>query len=87
MYYRLNDLQCGGCLHTGFNASSLEQLKEDFISYVSIDVGNDQQKVDFEDECMFVRGASEFTLSGYLLYAYELELESNMIPFPEQDEE
>lgn len=79
MYYRLNDLQCGGCLHTGFNASSLDQLKRDFISYAEPDME--------EDEISYVQNANLMEFSIYLYSGFELELETSMLPFPEQDEE
>lgn len=36
-YYRVFDLQCGRYMASGYNATSLEQLRDDFISYFSND--------------------------------------------------
>jgi 5-hydroxyisourate hydrolase-like protein (transthyretin family) len=40
-YYHLYDMQTGNYLHSGRNSKSLKELKEEFLSYIS---------VDFEDE-------------------------------------
>jgi hypothetical protein len=36
-YYRLWDLQCTRYLSTGYNAYGIEDLREQFLSYISVD--------------------------------------------------
>lgn len=77
MYYRFKDLQQGSYLLEGYNAQGLDQIKEAFIK-LNKDLGN---------EAEFIRSIPEHVLTGYLKYGYEIQLESSLLPFPEQDEE
>ena len=44
MYYRLFDKQTGRYMSTGYNVTSKKELKNDILSYVSVDTDKEEMK-------------------------------------------
>lgn len=44
-YYAIYDLQIGDYLHTGLNCTTIQDVKDEFISYISVDTDEDDLKI------------------------------------------
>lgn len=75
-YYRLLCLQGTGYMATGYNATSLEELTDDYASYKSVDWGEEMEEA-----------WSKMTLEEKLneIGADEFEIEESSSPFDESE--
>jgi hypothetical protein len=77
-YFRLYDNQTGRYMSTGYNATSEEDLADQYKEYVRGDA-------DPEDEKYFRKASTKQILD--LIKANEFDIEESPTPFPEEDED
>jgi hypothetical protein len=85
-YYRVFDLQRGCYFATGYNSTSMEELIEDFQSYI---LGASEIEFDFEEGTKEYKEELNNFLGTWELIADYLqgaELETSDIPFEEDDD-
>ena len=77
-YYRLYDTQTGRYMATGYNATSEEDLIDQFKSYASVDF-------EPEDEEYFEKATTNEILSA--IESYGFDIEKSETPFSEDENE
>lgn len=71
-YYALYDMQTGDYMHSGRNATTLDELKEALLSYIEPDI----EEVERDDiNAMGVQGIAE---------AWDLDIHTSETKFPEE---
>jgi hypothetical protein len=78
MYYRLWDPTCGRYMATGYNADSLDDLKEQFMSYISPEMDSSIPEDVFSWDVMLLTPAHEFV---HRIEGWGLEVEQCDFPF------
>ena len=76
-YYRLYDRQTGRYMSTGYNAESMQDLREQYISYISIDT---------EDKYLTLLGECTDQEFAKHVNANEFTIERSNTPFDPSDE-
>lgn len=76
-YYRLADFQCGGYLHTGYNCTSLKDVKDELFDYI---------EPDLDDEDPFNTREKFDEYFETVLEVWQLELERSKVKFEPNDE-
>lgn len=74
MYYRLFDKQTGEYLHTGYNSRTLQEVTDDFLSYIEGDLD--------EDDYNRIESMSKYERLS-IIESYEFQLERSKRKFKE----